>query len=49
MKVEENDLIPSDSRYRLDRNLLIDGDVAGAEYARYVIEQIQRRCNGIRH
>jgi hypothetical protein len=40
VKVEESDLMPSDTRYRLDRSLLIEGDVVGAEDAKNVMEQI---------
>jgi hypothetical protein len=49
MKVEDGDLLPSDSRYRVDRRCLIEGDLDGAEEAKNVIEQVERRDRKLRH
>jgi len=39
----DEELLPSDCRYRLDRNMFIDGDMAGADAAKRALEDAQRR------
>jgi hypothetical protein len=41
--VEPSDLLPSDSRYRIDRAMLLQGDMEAAEQAKVLIESLQRR------
>jgi hypothetical protein len=40
--------LPSDSRYRFDRNCLIEGDLKKAEEAKTIIERLQRKDNALR-
>lgn len=47
-KVDESLLLPSDSRYRFDRNCLIEGDLKKAEEAKTIIERLQRKDNALR-
>lgn len=46
--VEQDMLLPSDSRYRLDRVLLIKGQMEDADKAKSALEEIQRREEKIR-
>jgi hypothetical protein len=47
--VEDKELLPSDSRYRLDRALLIQGDLPKADEIKVTIEEAQRREKKVRH
>jgi hypothetical protein len=42
-QIDENELLPSDCRFRIDRSMLIQGDVSGAEEGKILIENLQRR------
>jgi hypothetical protein len=42
-EVPPADLLPPDSRYRIDRAMLIQGDVDAAEHAKVLLEVLQRR------
>jgi hypothetical protein len=42
VKVEEEELLPSDCRFRIDRALLIQGDADAAEEAKTLVENLQR-------
>jgi hypothetical protein len=37
------DLLPSDSRYRIDRAMLLQGDLDAAEHAKVLLETLQRK------
>jgi hypothetical protein len=43
VKIPDTDLMPSDARFRIDRALLIRGDLHGAEEAKCLLEMLQRR------
>jgi hypothetical protein len=49
MKVDEGNLLPSDSRYRVDRGCFICGDMEAAEDAKNVVERVGRRDKRLRH
>jgi predicted RNA-binding protein YlxR (DUF448 family) len=48
MKVDDGDLLPSDSRYRVDRGCFICGDMEAAEEAKNVVEWVARRGKRLR-
>jgi hypothetical protein len=43
MKIDESELLPSDCRFRIDRSMLIQGNVSGAEEGKTLMENLQRR------
>jgi hypothetical protein len=43
MKIDESELLSSDCRFRIDRSMLIQGNVSGAEEGKLLIENLQRR------
>jgi hypothetical protein len=47
-KVEEDALLPSDCRFRIDRAMLIQGDVAAAGDAKELMQSLQRRDANLR-
>jgi hypothetical protein len=42
------DLLPSDARFRLDRNLFIENKLEAADEAKIALEQAQRREEDLR-
>jgi hypothetical protein len=47
--VEDELLLPSDSRFRLDRMILINQDLPTADVVKIVVEECQRREKKLRH
>ncbi|OHT16256.1 Oxysterol binding protein [Tritrichomonas foetus] len=47
-EVKDDELIPSDVRFRLDRNLLIEKNMEEADKAKTALEEVQRREEKIR-
>ena len=47
--VDDDELIPSDCRYRLDRSLFINNEMSTADKGKHVVEELQRYENKIRH
>jgi hypothetical protein len=48
IKVENEDLLPSDARFRIDRAALIQGDTIRAEEAKCLLEALQRSDSKVR-
>jgi hypothetical protein len=46
--VADEELLPSDSRFRLDRMLLINNDLPTADIVKVVVEECQRREKKLR-
>jgi hypothetical protein len=47
-KVPDEVMLRSDARFRIDRELLIRGDLDGAEEAKALLEALQRRDTNLR-
>jgi hypothetical protein len=43
VKIDEEELLPSDCRFRIDRSMLIQGDISMAEEGKLLLENLQRR------
>ena len=48
LETPRDDILPSDSRFRLDRGLLIEGNLPEADKAKVIIEETQRREEKLR-
>jgi hypothetical protein len=48
VKIDEDELLPSDCRFRIDRSMLIQGDVVTAEEAKVLLENMQRQDSKLR-
>jgi hypothetical protein len=48
VKIDDDELLPSDCRFRIDRSMLIQGNISGAEEGKALLENLQRRDAKVR-